>query len=1037
MTLPGIGGWLLPARFLAEHVAHGATCDPRAHAQWERWWADVEQQCGPATGVRTLFDVVAMPLFGRLGFRARQPRFFQGAASATLHTPAGQTLALLLRPWSDRPPAVWRDATAAARLAGADWCCMLAPPRLSIIPAAGHASRRSLEFTLPDAVHPASLPTFLTLVHADAFDRATLRRFLAQATEEHARVRADLQHGVMDALADFTRVLSGRRDEALTLVYRMLFLLFAESRDLVPHHHPLYRQAYTLSSLCHEALHTTPARGLWDGFAAISRLSRQGGRVDALEVFPFNGHLFAAQSAPSLESSRGGGRPSRESDARDAAVAHALLALGTRREPSGRVVISYADLGVEELGAVYERVLDVGGTRKQTGTFYTPQALADFVVHRTLGPLVEDRSADDILALRVLDPAMGSGAFLVAALRYLAAAYEAALVRDGRCAPAGLTDADRAEFRRRVAQHCLFGVDANPVAVQVARLSLWLATLAHAKPLSFLDHRLRTGNSLIGASPQDIHRTPGTHTRELPLFDATRSQLEVMLRRVVPALSDLMTRADDTVADVRRKETSWTALRDASHPLSRWRLAVSLWCAQWFWPAGERRPSPAEIRAAADALVHDTPDLPAAQIARWARIARDVERDQRCFHWALEFPEVFHDPGGGIRRDAGFDAIIGNPPWEVVGRDPLVTFVRESGLFPLCQRGHLNLYQPFVERSLSLARPGGRVGLIVPWGFAVDDGAAALRMALVDAGALDTIVGCDNARGLFPIHRGLRFAVVVATPGGAPHDTRARFGVATTETLEAMTAAHGEPMPARLDRSLLARVGGPTRRIPDLRHQDDLEWLSRVMAAHPAIGAVDGWQARFSRELNATDDRDAFSEEPGRDRLPVADGKHIEPCVVHIASCERFIAVRTARERLQDRRFESPRLVYRDVSGVGNRFTLIAAVMPAGVVTTHTLFCLRNVRPIEQLHFLCGVFNSDVLNRVVRLLMGSHVTTSLVEHLPVPVWTPSSVHLRIAAIAARLSRSAMAGPTRARLTARMNKDVAALYNMEAGPSGPA
>lgn len=1048
MILPGIGGWLLPARFLASHVAPRATCDARAQTQWERWWHHVEHQCGPATGVRTLFDVVAMPLFGRLGFRATHPRFMPGSASAILLTPGGLTVALLLRPWSERTPTTWRDATAAARQAGSNWCCVLAPPTLSIIPATGHASRRSLDCTLPDALHPASLATFLALIHAEAFDRAALNHWLAHAATEQARVRADLQHGVMDALAEFTRVLSSHRrpassqppmDEALTLVYRVLFLLFAESRDLVPRHHPLYLEAYTLSSLCQEALHAAPPRGLWDGFAAISRLSRQGGRVDALQVFPFNGHLFAAQAAPTLESARsGGGRPSRQSDAQDNAVARALIALGTRREPAGRAVISYADLGVEELGAVYERVLDAGGTRKRTGTFYTPQALADFVVHRTLGPLVEGRSADDMLALRVLDPAMGSGAFLVAALRYLAAAYETALVKEGRCAAVDITDADRADFRRRVAQHCLFGVDANPVAVQVARLSLWLATLAHAKPLSFLDHRLRAGNSLIGASPSDIHRTPGTHTRELPLFDGTRSHLEVMLRRVVPALSRIATCADDTVADVRGKEAVWAALRDASHPLSRWRLAVSLWCAQWFWPAGERQPAPAEIRAAADALVHATHSLPATQLERWTQIARDVDRAHGCFHWALEFPEVFHDAGGDARRDAGFDAVIGNPPWEMVrrddvasgrgrGRDPLVTFVRESGLFPLCHRGHLNLYQPFVERSLSLVRRGGRAGLIVPWGFAVDDGAAGLRSALVDAGALDTIVGCDNARGLFPIHRGLRFAVIVATPGGRPHDTHARFGVAAAEVLEAMTTSQDEALTTRLDASLMARLGGPTRRIPDLRHADDLPWLSHVIDAHPAIGAADGWQARFSRELNATDDRDAFHESPGRDRLPVADGKHIEPFVVHAGACDRFIARRAARERLPEAGFTRPRLVYRDVSGVGNRFTLIAALMPAGVVTTHTLFCLRGEWPLEHLHFLCGVFNSAVLNRVVRLLMGSHVTTSLVEQLPVPLWAPSRVHRRIASIAARLANPALSGHTRVRLTERLNTDVDALY----------
>ena len=171
------------------------------------------------------------------------------------------------------------------------------------------------------------------------------------------------------------------------------------------------------------------------------------------------------------------------------------------RAQAGAKTISYADLGVEQLGAVYEHVLDLDsmtycGTarsnarqsahaharhshrRKETGTFYTPQPLAEFVVRRTLAPLVRGATADEILALRVVDPAMGSGAFLVAACRFISHAYEAALVAEGRCAETDFDPHERANIRRSIARRCLAGVDANPVAVQLARLSLWLASLA-------------------------------------------------------------------------------------------------------------------------------------------------------------------------------------------------------------------------------------------------------------------------------------------------------------------------------------------------------------------------------------------------------------------------------------------------------------------------------------------------------------------------------------------------------------------------------
>src|SRR5262249_58341395 len=191
--------------------------------------------------------------------------------------------------------------------------------------------------------------------------------------------------------------------------------------------------------------------------------------------------------------------------------------------------IAYRDLGVAQLGAVYETLLDYApvvhngrvdlrsgsGLRKATGTFYTPQPIAEYLVRAALGPLVRDRSADDILQLRIVDPAMGSGAFLVAACRYLAAAYEAALGRDGRLHAADIDEPQRAAIRRTIAERCLYGVDLNPMAVQLARLSLWLATLAADRPLSFLDHRLQTGDSPLGTwiAPPRTPTPPGRRTR--------------------------------------------------------------------------------------------------------------------------------------------------------------------------------------------------------------------------------------------------------------------------------------------------------------------------------------------------------------------------------------------------------------------------------------------------------------------------------------------------------------------------------------------
>jgi hypothetical protein len=723
-------------------------------------------------------------------------------------------------------------------------------------------------------------------------------------------------------------------------------------------------------------------------------------------------------------------------------MGRALVALGYRRGASGHEEISYADLGVEQLGAVYERVL-APGVRKETGTFYTPQALAEFVVRRTLWPLVSGATPEGILALRVLDPAMGSGAFLVAACRYLAAAYERALIEDGRASATDLDEDARAAIRRQIAERCLFGVDRNPTATQLARLSLWLTTLAAGRPLTFLDHRLRTGNSLVGTTPDDLWRTRKLRTGnqpETPLFEA--QSWEQSVGAVVRPLTDMCSHPDDSVEAVRAKESTWRRLAGEHSPIHRWRLACDLWCAQWFGSGGPG-PSGAEIRAGIDAVVRQDRTLPAAHLARLLHRAAEAREREGFFHWPLEFADVFHDEHGVRLSNPGFDAIIGNPPWEMVRHETrraadtaaraeagsqLVRFVRESGAYAACDRGHVNLYQPFLERSLALTRRGGRVGLVLPWGFATDEGTAALRKRILSSCRRQTIVGLDNARGLFPIHRGLRFLATTFTHGPGTEEIRARFGVMTAEEIESLPASEdgSEPTqyPVRLTPATVARTGGGTERIADIRRRADLILIERLTAAFPALGSTAGWNARFGRELNATEDRRHFE----RRGLRVIEGKHLDRFVVQAAGSSTRLPAARARALLPDARHLRPRLGYRDVSGVGNRWSLIAAVIPARVVTTHTIFCLRSRHSRDDMDLLAALFNSYVLNAIVRMWMGSHVTTSLVESLPVPRRRRSAIERRII----RLSQRQRTGRAKAHTEAELQAAVAGFYELDEG-----
>ncbi len=232
-------------------------------------------------------------------------------------------------------------------------------------------------------------------------------------------------------------------------------------------------------------------------------------------------------------------------------------------------------------------------------------------------------------------------------------------------------------------------------------------------------------------------------------------------------------------------------------------------------------PPAAETRAAIDGVLGGDPTLGTAHLARRLDDAAETSTAHGFFHWPIEFPDVFHDAVGTSRDRPGFDAVIGNPPWEMLRRDTagtppprrLVEFIRRSGLYPSSDRGQVTLYQPFVERALTLARPRGRVGLVLPWAFAVDEGAATLRARLFDTSRVDVILGLDNAAGLFPIHRGLRFMGVITEMGGRTVEGRGRFGIRTAEELARLPGGDADPRRPAMAGSILdrrrERIGRP------------------------------------------------------------------------------------------------------------------------------------------------------------------------------------------------------------------------------------
>ncbi len=1022
--IAGFGGELISHAFVEQHLdqrRHAADYEilPSFEIRLVRWWKTVARTLGPASSARSVHDVATLPLLKLLGHSGAVPfndplgigAVFSGADSIWLSVP-----------WTSAPASIWRDAVRRGIDHGATWVLICNGHSLRITDCRRSWSSAGIEFEFSRlTLSPAGIASLWLLARAAAFDvrqRHTLPSLVAASDAFAVDVCRSLSDGVLDALPRLADALIGTRrpttsktafDQALTLIYRILFLLFAEARAMVPVWNDIYRDAYTIDALLtrvcgeRERLDRDPRRhGLWASFQAISRLAHAGCSAGDLVVTAFNGRLFSPRHAPLAEQR---GIP-------NDTVRDVLLSLGTVVTRQGRRRISYHDLGVEQLGSVYERVLDYEPThraaltlsrtslqRKVSGSFYTPQALTEYLVRRTLHPLVEGKTAAQILELRIVDPAMGSGAFLVAACRYLADRCAHAMVRDREWLRSDENEPARAALRRTIAERCLFGVDLNPTAVQLARVSLWLTTLAADRPLTFLDHHLAVGNSLIGAWLADLARAPRTRalaTRTtLPLLDALIA--DDVARRVLPERLRMTRAPSDSVADVRNKERALAQLARADGPLRKWTDAADAWSAAALLPGAA--PSAGMLAEWIAAATGGTTSLPRAQLQDARCRVRSLASRHGAFHWELAFPEVFFNPEGGPAASPGFDAVIGNPPWDMMRADlgspperdrarsntaASMQFFRASGIYGRQGKGHANCYQFFVERALQLVRPGGRVGLLLPSGIATDHGSAALRRQLLDRTTIDSWIGFDNRLRIFPIHRSVRFVMVSTTNRGSTETLRFRCGVTDPAALHSPDA---DSHTLLLSRFRIEALSPEHLTIPEVTDATMLAILIAISERIPALGDPAGWHVRFGRELNATDDRPQFIRAAGAhaSALKIVEGKQLAPFQVDLSRSQLAIPRKAAAALLDAATtFARDRIAYRDVASATNKLTLIAAMLPAGAVSTHTVFCQKTPLADDERWCLLGLMNSLIANYLVRLQVTTHVTTSLMARLPVP-----------------------------------------------------
>jgi hypothetical protein len=602
-------------------------------------------------------------------------------------------------------------------------------------------------------------------------------------------------------------------DDCLILLYRLLFVLYAEDRGLLPCEEPHYA-TYSLRTLHQEVNQSLRqhrpylpmARRFWNQLCGLFQIIDQGFESEGRWIIPaYNGGLFNPEKHPNIAYEPQAGHIRWEiGDNRLAEVVDMLAYRRQRWDEPGSQDIDYTTLAVQHLGSIYEGLLELQprvaeedlietvdggkpifkpaaevpnprnlkgqpprsvaegevylvssrGERKAMGSYYTPAFIVDYIVEHTIGPLAEEaaqktealagelrelqkrldrtqspealrnltaqrddlrrRLTEPYLSLRILDPAMGSGHFLVGAADFLSLA----MATDPNLPePEDLGDEEpQVHYKRLIVEQCLCGVDLNPLAVELAKLSLWLHTVSRDKALSFLDYHLRCGNSLIGAwVEKDLTREPPRFTDRGKRVNADSAQTVLgftqalgrkHLQPMLDALRQITQSPGTTAEDEHLKERLY---EDLEHIRDRFRQVANCWIAPFFGVPV----TPEQYQEAVDALQGNDGDWEAVAQQEWfeAVQAKATNPGLRFFHWELEFPECFFGPSGlKAEKDRGFDAVIGNPPYSA--KLSLETRVL-TGLFEMVEY-KCDPFAFFLEQGLGLAGRHRWLGMIVP-----------------------------------------------------------------------------------------------------------------------------------------------------------------------------------------------------------------------------------------------------------------------------------------------------------------------------------
>ncbi len=721
------------------------------------------------------------------------------------------------------------------------------------------------------------------------------------------------------------------------------------------------------------------------------------------------------------------------------------------------------EINPDVLGYIFEKYIN----QKAFGAYYTRPEITDYLCERTIHRLILAKAnqeavpelglparhfstlpdlllhldaslcrelLNDILPnLKLLDPACGSGAFLVAAMKALVNIYSAVIGRIKFLNDKGLLqqlkqwEAEHKSLayfiKRTIITDNLFGVDIMEEATEIAKLRLFLALVASAQsvdqlePLPNIDFNIVAGNSLIGLLRVDDHEFDSRQDRQLSLFRKDYRQILEEKNRLIDTYRHAATYADDLSA---LKETIEQNKREASATLNVILLAefgeqkIKFEEAAWDATKGkEGKPKKRQV---------DMADIEALQ----------------PFHWGFEFDEILNKRGG-------FDAIITNPPWEILKPNAKEFFLEHSELvskntmtikdfekeqskllqnpeisvawleylsrFPHVSAwfraapqfrhqsaivsgkktgSDINLYKLFTEQCVNLLREGGECGIVIPSGIYTDLGTKGLRDLLFNENKVTGLFCFENRKEIFEgVHRSFKFVVLTLEKGGATE----RFPAAFMRHEVGELAGFPQESGLSLSLEMIRRLSPDSHSVMEFKGEMDIR-IAEKMLKFPLLGEkIEGaWNLGLTAEFHMTNDSHLFKTEPGPGRLPLYEGKMMHQFAHRLAAPRYWITEEEARVSLLGRKtehgqrldYQGYRLAFRDVARNTDERTMIATVLPPGIFSGNTLITSQYPAEGRLLLGIVALLNAFLVDSFIRFKVTAHCNMFYVYQLPMP-----------------------------------------------------